>query len=101
VAGAGADAQISPDVLARYAADAASEVKGVGRLLGDRMRRHGGVRVKTVDGGVALEVHLAAASGVALPALGRNVQRHVADYLERMTGSAPTSVDVFVHEIGS
>ena len=95
----GADAQISPEVLARYAADAAAEVEGVGRLVGDRVRRHGGVRVKTVDGGVAVEVHMAATSGVALPALGRKVQRQVADYLERMTGSAPTSVDVFVHEI--
>jgi uncharacterized alkaline shock family protein YloU len=37
---------------------------------------------------------------VSVPALGRDLQTHIAEYLERMTGTAPATVDVVVHEIG-
>ena len=94
-----APAKISADVLARYAADAARDVAGVRRLVPDRLRRHGGVRVKD-EGDVAIEVHLGIDAGVSIPALGRELQQRIADYLERMTGAAPTAVDVVVHEIG-
>jgi uncharacterized alkaline shock family protein YloU len=94
-----APARISSDVLARYAADAAREVPGVRRLVPDRLRRHGGVRVKDGDE-VAVEVHLGIDAGVSIPALGRDAQQRIAEYLERMTGTAPAAVDVFVHEIG-
>jgi uncharacterized alkaline shock family protein YloU len=93
-------ARISPDVLARYAADAAREIDGVRRLVPDRLRRHEGVRVKD-DDDVAIEVHLGVEAGVSIPALGRDVQQRVAEYLERMTGTAPATVDVVVHEIGN
>ena len=92
-------ARISRDVLARYAADAAQEVEGVRRLVPDRLRRHGGVRVTDEDD-VAIEVHLGVEAGVSIPALGRELQQRIAEYLERMTGTAPSTVDVFVHEIG-
>lgn len=92
-------ARISRDVLARYAADAAREVAGVRRLVSDRLRRHGGVRVK--DGNdVDLEVHLEVEAGMPIPAVGREVQQRVAEYLERMTGRAPTAVHVVVESIG-
>jgi len=92
-------AQISRDVLARYAADAAREVDGVRRLVPDRLRRHQGVRVTDEDD-VAIEIHLAVEAGVSIPALGRELQQRIAEYLERMTGTAPSTVDVVVHEIG-
>lgn len=92
-------AKISRDVLARYAADAAQEVEGVRRLVPDRLRRHDGVRVRG-DDDVAIEVHLGVEAGVSIPALGQELQRRIADYLERMTGTAPSTVDVVVHEIG-
>jgi uncharacterized alkaline shock family protein YloU len=92
-------ARISRDVLARYAADAAREVDGVRRLLPDRLRRHQGVRVTDEDD-VAIEIHLAVEAGVSIPALGRELQQRIAEYLERMTGTAPSTVDVVVHEIG-
>ena len=95
-----APARISRDVLARYAADAAQEVEGVRRLVPDRLRRHGGVRVTDEDD-VAIEVHLGVEAGVSIPALGRELQQRIAEYLERMTGTAPSTVDVFVHEIGA
>jgi uncharacterized alkaline shock family protein YloU len=94
-----APARISRDVIARYAADAAREVEGVRRLVPDRLRRHEGVRV-TDEEDVAIEVHLGVEAGVSIPTLGRQLQQRIADYLERMTGTAPSTVDVVVHEIG-
>ena len=93
-------ARIAPDVLARYAADAAREVEGVRGLVPDRVRRHDGVRVTEADGAMALEVHLSIDAGASIPVLGGDVQRRVLDYLARMAGSAPATVDVIVHEIG-
>ena len=92
-------AKISADVLARYAADAARDVAGVRRLVPDRLRRHGGVRVKD-EGDVEIEVHLGINAGVSIPAVGRDLQQRIVDYLERMTGTKPSAVDVVVHEIG-
>ena len=86
-------AHISPEVLARYAADAALEVEGVEALVAERVRRHDGVRVSERDGSVSVEVHLRIAAGTSIPTLGRDVQERVAGYLERMTGSAPAVVD--------
>jgi uncharacterized alkaline shock family protein YloU len=83
---------ISPDVLARYAGDAAREVEGVRRVV-DGVRK--GVRV---DGGV-FELHLALAWGASIVEVGESVQRHVADYLERMTDARPTAVNVVVDEV--
>jgi len=91
---------ISPEVLARYAADAALDVDGVDALVKERIRRHEGVRVSENDGSLEVEVHVRAARGVSLPALGREVQERVAGYLEQMAGSAPSVVDVIVREIG-
>ena len=88
-------------MLARYAADAAREVEGVRRLVADRFRRHGGVRITHADADdVAVEVHLEVQAGVPIPELGRTVQQRIAEYLERMTGTAPATVDVVVHDVG-
>ena len=92
--------QIAPEVVARYAADAALEVDGVAALVKERVRRHDGVRVAETDGSVAVEIHLRVAPGATIPKVGRDVQDRVAAYLERMTGSAPAKVDVIVREIG-
>ena len=92
--------RISRDVLARYAADAAQDVEGVRRLVPDRLRRHGGVRITDEDD-VAIEVHVGVKAGVSIPALGHELQQRIAEYLERMTGTSPSTVDVVVHEIGA
>lgn len=93
-------ALISPDVLGRYAADAAREVEGVQGLVESRLHRHKGVRVSGERGRVAIELHLEVGRGASIPAVGREVQRRVADYLARMTDVRPVSVDVVVDEIG-
>jgi uncharacterized alkaline shock family protein YloU len=84
---------ISPEVVARYAQDAAAEVDGVTRIV-EGVRK--GVRVD--DGGI--ELHVAVEWGASIPEVGAAVQRHVADYLERMTDVRPAVVDVVVEEIG-
>lgn len=94
-------AQIAPEVLARYAADAAGEVDGVTGLVAGRMRRHDGVRVTRSDSAIHVEVNISVAAGRSLRDVGRAVQERVSAYLERMAGSAPATVDVVVREIGT
>ena len=85
---------ISPDVLARYAADAAREVGGVHGLVG----RHEGVKVSREDGRVAIELHLSLEWGANAGAVGSAVQEHVAECLVRMADVRPDTVDVVVDE---
>jgi uncharacterized alkaline shock family protein YloU len=89
-------ATISPDILGRYAADAAREVDGVHAVTGRR-----GVKVSEVDGAVHVEVHLAVAWGASIPAVGAAVQRRVRDYLVQMAKVREASVDVVVDEIAA
>jgi uncharacterized alkaline shock family protein YloU len=91
-------ASVATDVLASYAADAAQEVEGVAGLVEGRLPRQGGVRV-TVEDGVTVELHLELAAGASAPKVGAEVQRRVADYLERMAGARPRAVDVVIDEI--
>jgi uncharacterized alkaline shock family protein YloU len=91
-------ASIADDVLARYAADVAREVEGVAGLVEGRLPRQGAVRI-SVDEGVTVELHLQLARGAAAQQVGAEVQRRVADYLERMAGTRPTAVDVVIDEI--
>jgi uncharacterized alkaline shock family protein YloU len=92
---------ISTDILARYAADAAGEVVGVRGLSESSMPgRRGGVRVSGDDAGVRVELHLVVDWGASVPAVGREVQEQVREYLLRMADVEPASVDVIVEEIG-
>jgi uncharacterized alkaline shock family protein YloU len=94
-------ASVAVDVLASYAADAAVEVDGVAGLVESRLPRHGAVRVNGEDGTVRIELHLELIWGASALEVGREVQRHVAEYLERMAGARPQAVDVVVDEISS
>jgi uncharacterized alkaline shock family protein YloU len=91
-------ASIADDVLARYAADAAREVEGVAGLVEGRLPRQGAVRI-SVDDGVTVELHLELAREAAAQEVGAEVQRRVADFLERMAGARPRAVDVVIDEI--
>ena len=88
-----ADAVVSADVVARYAADAAREVDGVAGIV-EGVRK--GIRVE--DG--EIELHLAVEWGVSIPEVGSAVQDRVADYLERMADTRPAVVNVVVEEVG-
>ncbi len=85
---------ISPDVLARYAADAAREVRGVHGLVG----RNDGVKVAREDGRVGVELQLVLEWGANAGSVGAAVQAHVADCLARMADVRPDTVDVIVAE---
>lgn len=94
-------ATISSDILASYAADAAREVDGVRGLVESTLQRHKGVRVLEDNGRVRLELHLAIEWGASIPAVGRDVQQRVAEYLARMANVEPEAVDVVIDEIGT
>ena len=94
-------ASISPDVLARYAGDAALEVEGVRGLVESHLPRHRPVRITVgEDERVSVGLHLALEWGAAFPDVGRAVQRRVGDYLTRMADLRPVKVDVVVDEVG-
>jgi uncharacterized alkaline shock family protein YloU len=94
-------ASISPEVIARYASDAALEVEGVRGLVESHLPRHRGVRIAgTEAGAVTIELHLSLEWGAAFADVGRLVQERVADYLARMADLQPGRVDVLVDEIG-
>jgi uncharacterized alkaline shock family protein YloU len=86
------DSVISPEVLARYAGDAACEVDGVTRVVQGARK---GIRI---DGG-AIELHLALRFGVSIAGVGAAVQEAVAAYLEQMTDARPAAVNVVVDEV--
>jgi uncharacterized alkaline shock family protein YloU len=93
-------ASVAADVLASYAADAAREVEGVEGLVGGRLPRHGAARIVEEDGRVQVELHLRLRWAASAAQVGAEVQRRVADSLERMAGARPERVDVVVDEIG-
>jgi uncharacterized alkaline shock family protein YloU len=80
---------ISPEVLARYAADAAAEVPGV------HTKQRRGARVN----GLEIEVHVVIDYGASVPDVAAEVQRRVVEYLARMADVKPTSVDVVVDDV--
>ena len=86
-------ASISTAILARYAGDAAREAEGV-RGVPKR-----GVKVTGSNGAVRVEVHVEVEWGASIPALGRDVQARVRDYLLHMADVDPASVDVVVDEV--
>ena len=92
-------ASISTDILARYAADAAREVPGVRGLSGRPIQRRRGVRIDEEDGAVRVELHLVAEWGASLPAVGREVQARVREYLAGMADLEPAAVDVVVDAV--
>ena len=94
-------ATISDEIVARYAADAATEVDGVRGLVESRLHRHRGVRAtRSEEEHAAIEVHVELAWGAPIRETGRTVQRRVADYLEQMTGARPSTVSVIVDAVG-
>jgi len=88
-------ATISPDILARYAGDAAREVEGVHELAGRK-----GVKIADTDGIVRVEVHLSVEWGASIPEVGAAVRDRVHAYLRQMANVAPAEVDVVVEEVG-
>jgi uncharacterized alkaline shock family protein YloU len=86
---------ISPDVLARYAGDAALEVAGVSSLTRDAAEVSSSA--ETAD----VVMHLELEWGASADAVARQVQERVAEYLGRMANLDVASVDVVVERVGT
>ncbi len=80
---------ISPEVLARYALDAAAEVRGV------HPKHRRGAKVA----GQEVEVHVVVDFGANIPTVAAEVQERVADYLLQMADVRPSSVTVVVDDV--
>jgi uncharacterized alkaline shock family protein YloU len=80
---------ISPEVLARYAADAAAEVAGV------HTKQRRGARVS----GNEVEVHVVIDYGANIPDVAADVQQRVIDYLAQMADMRPSAVNVVVDDV--
>ena len=80
---------ISPEVLARYAADAAAEVPGV------HTKQRRGARVT----GSEVEVHVVVDYGAEITRVAAEVQRRVHEYLGQMADVPPTAVHVVVEDV--
>jgi len=87
---------VSPDVLARYAGDAASEVAGVAAVVKAR-----GVEITESDGDVQVTVRVELSWGRSAGTVGRDVQRRVREYLERMADVNMGSVDVVIDRVAA
>lgn len=94
------NAQVSTDVVARYAADAAREVPGVTRIVEGQLPARGrGVRVSIGGDRPRVELHLAVAWGASIPEVGRAVQERVRVYLQSMVDVELDAVDVVIDEL--
>jgi uncharacterized alkaline shock family protein YloU len=80
---------ISPEVLARYAADAAAEVAGV------HTKQRRGARVS----GSEVEVHVVIDYGANIPDVAADVQQRVIEYLAQMADMRPSAVNVVVDDV--
>ena len=87
---------IASDVLARYAGDAAREVDGVSGLADGRLQRGKAVSVSGDEDTLAVELSLELEWGRSSTQVGKEVQRSVYEYLERMASVSPASVQVVV-----
>jgi uncharacterized alkaline shock family protein YloU len=88
-----ADSLISPDVLARYAADAAREVDGVAGLSG-RLHPGKAVAVAGDEDTLSVTFTLELEWGKSAAEVAREVQKQVSEYLAKMADVTPASVDV-------
>lgn len=104
--------RVANEVVAQIAALTALEVRGVhamyhasgnqGQL--DRILRrtgaHRGVRVELMDDDtLRLDLYVVMEEGTDLPRMGAEVQRQVADAIDRMLGLGLRAVNVFVSEV--
>ena len=94
-------AQISTEVLARYAGDAAREVSGVAGLAESALQRDRAIEISSSGDSTAVTIHLELEWGSAAEDVARKVQTRVAQYLERMANLTIESVDVVIDGVSA
>lgn len=98
--------EISPNVIMSIASRSALEVKGVYSLETStnvsfwRKAQQHGVKVNIVDNNkVRLEVYVIAEEGYYLPEVGLNLQEHIKEEVERVTGMIVDRIDIYIQGI--
>jgi uncharacterized alkaline shock family protein YloU len=101
--------RVANEVVASIAALAALQVTGVhamyqpgGQQIERILRRshaHRGVRVELLDDALRLDVYIVMEAGGNVPGVGADVQRRVADAIDRMLDLRVAEVNVFVSEV--
>ena len=101
--------RVANEVVASIAAMAALQIPGVramyqpgGQQIERILRRshaHRGVRVELIDDALRLDVYIVMEAGGNVPAVGADVQRRVADAIDRMLDLRVAEVNVFVSEV--
>jgi uncharacterized alkaline shock family protein YloU len=97
--------EISPGVIISIASKAAMEVKGVYGLEGGgnvplwRRPQPHGVKVEISKDKVKLELYIIAEEGYYLPEVGLNLQEHIKEEIERVTGMRVEKIDVYIQGI--
>jgi uncharacterized alkaline shock family protein YloU len=102
--------EVSREVLADLACKAALEVEGVtlchqptGEAIAARMKGaffHRGVRVsEEKDGSYGLDMHLRVQFGTAMPEVSRQVKERVREFVERMTETRISRVEVVIEDL--
>jgi len=101
--------RVANEVVASIAAFAALQVAGIramyrpGSQQFDRIVRRSnaprGVRVEMRDDALHLSLYVVMESGASVPAIGAEVQRRVADAIDRMLALRVEEVNVFVSEV--
>ncbi|GIU94443.1 MAG: hypothetical protein KatS3mg012_0900 [Gaiellaceae bacterium] len=92
---------VSPEVLARYAGDAALEVDGVAALADGGLQRAKAVAVEGDGETLAITLHLELEWGRSAREVGEEARRRVGEYLRSMAGVTPASLDVVFESVGS
>lgn len=96
-----AESAISPDVLARYAGDAAQEVDGVAGFASSHRGRAKPVAISGDEDTLAVSMQLELEWGRSAASVAVEVQKRVSDYLGRMANMTPASVDVVFDAVSS
>ncbi len=96
-----AEPVISPEVLTRYAGDAARDVPGVAALAESHLHRGRAVEVTETGGALDVTVHVALEWGRSGSEVGRAVQRRVREYVEGMTSKRVGTVEVVVARVAA
>jgi len=102
--------RVANEVVAWIAALAALEVPGVAAMYQasgqqfDRILRrpvsHRGVRVELQpDDSLKLDLHVVIAAGAEVPRMGAEVQRRVAEEIDKMLGLPIAEVNVYISEV--
>ena len=93
--------QISAEVLARYAGDAALGVSGVAALAETPLHRERAVEISSSDDETAVIVRIELEWGRGAGDVAREVQTRVVEYLARMANLTVGSVDVVIAGVGT